>query len=319
MSVEILYEALGEIQEEFILEAEKTEPAVKKRRILRNLAAACLLLLVMALPVSAEMRTGYISNLLAPVYGGRQTQLVESVGVPLDASVTVGEYTLTADAVIGDRYNIAIVYSLTRVDGGELPEGIRFDEYSGRIWPGGGSYSHELSPDKKTLKVIQQWTSHRRLFWFDRHFHVICKDLVIRDNGEVTLLAQGEWALEFTIRYKDTTTTTPVRNQKVTVGDGREYTIKKLQLSPFSIHMELKVPNPLDFGGEIGKYYDYDIRVKVLLEDGTTVVLDHGSLGYHGSYDKETFKAEYDNIFEEPIPVEQIKGIQVCDTLIPVK
>lgn len=33
------------------------------------------------------------------------------------ASVTVNGYTLTADAVIGDRYNIANVYTLTRDDG----------------------------------------------------------------------------------------------------------------------------------------------------------------------------------------------------------
>lgn len=318
MNGEALYEAIGEIREDLILDAEKERKMLWSTPF-RTLIAACFLLCLIALPVSAEMRSGYVSNLLAPLYGGTQTELVDGVGIPIDASVTVGDYTLTADAVIGDRYNIAVVYSLTRVDGGVMPEGIRFDEVEGWKQPGGGSVSHALSEDGKTLKIIQQWTSHTRLFGFDRNFHVVCRDLILWNQGESTLLAEGEWALAFVIRYQDTTTNVPVRNLKVTGWDGGKYTIKKLQISPFGLHMELKVPNPLNLGGEIGKYYDYHIPVELLLTDGSTVTLEHEAVGYHGSYEKQTFQAEYDNMFEEPIPVEQIAGIRICDTLVPVE
>ncbi|MCI9118782.1 MAG: DUF4179 domain-containing protein, partial [Flavonifractor sp.] len=75
----------------------------KGRRHMKPLIAAAAVLLVLAGAVGAEASSGEISNLLAPLYGGSQTALVDSIGVPLNASVTDNGYTLTAEAVLGDR------------------------------------------------------------------------------------------------------------------------------------------------------------------------------------------------------------------------
>ena len=148
MNADQIYDAIGEVGDDLIQDA-LTVPVRSRGRLLRNLVAACLMIFLFALPVSAELRTGYISNMLAPLYGGAQTELVDSVGVPINASTTVNGYTLSADAVIGDRYNLAIVYTLRREDGGQLPEGLRFDSTS-TFLRGGGSgqnrfYASDLS------------------------------------------------------------------------------------------------------------------------------------------------------------------------------
>ena len=73
-----LYEAIGEINDDYIEDAE-TASAVKHHFRWKPILAACLAIVMLALPVSAEMVNGYVSNLLAPLYGGSQTELVDKI------------------------------------------------------------------------------------------------------------------------------------------------------------------------------------------------------------------------------------------------
>lgn len=119
---------------------------------------------ILTMSVGAELSDGSVSNLLAPLYGNAQTELVDNVGRPVDASVTVNGYTLTADAVIGDRYNIAIVYTLTRDDGQPIPENVSFDSYSNayhNFSSGGGSWQYCRDGDlpDNQLRIVERWTS----------------------------------------------------------------------------------------------------------------------------------------------------------------
>ena len=161
MTAELLYEAIGEISESYIAEADALLFRSRQKGI-RHLIAACLTLLLLAVPVSAEMRTGYISNLLMPLYGGAQTELVDSVGIPINATATVNGYTLSADAVIGDRYNIGITYTLRRDDGAALPEDLHFDFIQQTLLRGGGGgwYSQKLSDDRTVMTVTQSLSSN---------------------------------------------------------------------------------------------------------------------------------------------------------------
>lgn len=337
MTAELLYEAIGEIREDLIVDAEDI-PRRQRRPRWQNLLAACLTLVLIVLPVSAEMTTGYISNLLMPLYGGAQTQIVENIGVPINASTTVAGYTLTADAVIGDRYNIAVVYSLRREDGGELPEGLVFDTYGNGLGTvrgfslgggsGGGSYSHEMSEDRRTLKIIQEWTGSSRLFFFQRTIAPVFSDLVIHDReaGTYTLWQQGTWSLQFTIRYKDTTRTIPLRNRNVVGYNGVTYTIKRACISPIGLHLDLTCPRPDTTGMEIGSQAyanaftitSEDFQVELLLTDGNRIVLDDWNMGGHGSEGKRNMTWDYGASFDEPIPQEDIQAIIVCGTEIPI-
>lgn len=317
---ELLLEAIGEIREDILEEAE-VQPKFRGRWSVRNLAAACLALCFLVLPVSAEMTNGYISNLLAPLYGGARTEIVERIGVPLNASVTVGDYTLTADAVIGDRYNIAAVYSLTHVDGEQLPEGLRFDHWSGGGFArgsGGGSLSHRLSEDRKTLYITEQWTSTSRLFWIRRNVTTSFQDLVIWKKGQETdtPVQEGLWELKFTVRYEDATTILPVKDLKVTGTDGADYEIRKLYLSPIGIHMDM-LGTPVRDAEHLGILYQ-GFTAQLLLKNGTYVEIQDANFGGGGKLEGGRFKWRYGAMFEQPIALEEIQAVVVCGTEIPV-
>lgn len=301
-----------------------TRPVRRRRRSFGSLAAACLTVFLLALPVSAEIYNGYISNLLAPLYGMAQSEIVDSIGVPLGASTTVGDYTLTADAVIGDRYNLAIVYSLTRTDGGDVDPWLRFDG-TGDTWgfgSGGGSLSYKPSSDGKTLHIIQDWTSqHPPRLFLKRKASMVFTDLERwdPDRGQGTPVAQGEWALNFTIRYEDSTIKLPVRGRTVTDAGGREYQLKKVLLSPIGLHIDMEAPNPF-YGGVIdnGPLFP-DFRVSALLEDGTVVEFEDHNAGGSASDDRRTMDGDWGTMFKVPIPIEDIRALNICGTLIEVE
>lgn len=320
MKADKLYDAIGEIREDLIADAEAV-PFRPRRRWLPNLAAACLTVCLLAIPVSAEVTTGYISNLLAPIYGMAQTELVDSVGVPIGASATVEGYTLTADAVIGDRYNIAIVYTLRREDGGILPEGICFDGGWGLMaqgrGSGGGSFSFARSEDGRTLTVTEEWTSSRRLFLWSRKADVTFRDLVYEaENGEWILLQEGSWNLKFTIRYKDTTVDLPVRDLEITSSGGKGYTIHRVRLSPFGLHMSLTVPNPDYDGSAAGSEQDFTVSLR--LADGTVMEAEDWNMSRSGSLNEPTQQGTFGTSFPVPIPLEDIEALLICGTEVPV-
>lgn len=314
----VLQEAIGDIRDSYLAEAEAALLR-KHRSPIRRLAAACLVLILFALPVGAEVKNGYISNLLAPVYGGAQTQIVDSIGVPLDASVTVGDYTLKAEAVIGDRYSVSVVYALNHVDGKTLDPWTRFQMWEPSGARGNGGYlSHKLSDDGKTLYLIEQWTGNESLFLWKRDMQVVFTDLVISDPEleEDQLLQEGVWSLRFTARYEDTTQTVWRGKQAVTDGNGGVFTIRKIELSPLGLHMDLKFParyfDALDEGHEA-------FRVELLLKDGSIIPIEDYGMGGGGKTNGESWDYNYRTIFDTPIPREDLQAILICGTEFPIE
>ena len=310
-------DAVGEIRDSYIAEAEQLLHR-RQRPFLRTLAAACIALVLLALPVGAEMKNGYVSNLLAPLYGGSQTEIVDSIGVPLDACVTVGDYTLKADAVIGDRYNLTIVYSLTHVEGKTLSEWTRFDGWKSQgVRRNSGYLSHQLSEDGKTMHLMERLTGNQRLFLFKRDFQVDFTDLIIWDPETAVAhpLQEGHWQLRFTIRYEDTTETVWRGRKAVTDQNGGVFTIRKIELSPVGMHMDFDFPScyfdDLDKGHEA-------FRVRVLLKDGTIVPIEDFGMGGHGKTNGETWDYNFRAMFDLPIPQENIRSILICDTQFPI-
>ena len=202
---------------------------VSKRHPMRRMVILVAAAALLTMTVGAELTAGSVSNLLAPLYGSAQTELVNSVGYPVDASVTVNGYTLTADAVIGDRYNIAVVYTLTREDGQPIPKSVSFSDHSNSYFSfntGSGSWHYcknQELPDNQ-LQIVEQWTSSDILPFF-RNLHVTFEDLVVWDSEtrESSILAEGIWELSFTARYQDTTVNVPADDLTVTDSDGTEY------------------------------------------------------------------------------------------------
>lgn len=79
--------------------------------------AACL---VSVLTISAEAAgiPTPVSEILEPIFGGAvaQTKVMDKIGCPIDASDTDNGVTIRADAIIGDQYNVCILFSISRDD-----------------------------------------------------------------------------------------------------------------------------------------------------------------------------------------------------------
>ncbi|MBR2894176.1 MAG: DUF4179 domain-containing protein [Oscillospiraceae bacterium] len=318
MSVNSIVDSIGRIDDDMVECVEKLRKKPRRRRIkMRWIAAVlCLTLLV----VSVEASSGLVSNLLAPVYGSAQTELVNDIGIPVDASATVGGYMLTADAIIGDRYNIVIVYTLSREDGEPLPDNIGFRDYknsvtTGSFSSGGGSIRFQRSEDGSKLQIIEKWTSAYRVLLF-RNATAKFTDLICDDNENEELLMEGVWELNFTVRYKDATVKLPVDELDVIGSEGYQYQIQKILLSPLGIHMNLIAPNTIN-EDPYSKLMP-DFQVSVVLKDGTVIKMVDGNRGGGGDVGSAALKAHYGVMFKEPIPLDTISALLICDTTLDV-
>ena len=117
---EQLLDSLDQLDDELLLEADQARQQRPRRRLPRGLTAAACVALVLLATLTVEAQSGAVSSLLAPLFGGTRTEIVDHIGSPIGASVSADGYTITADAIIGDRYNLAVVYTLTRDDGQPL-------------------------------------------------------------------------------------------------------------------------------------------------------------------------------------------------------
>ena len=312
MSRDSVIDSLGRIDDTMIESVEKLRQKPRKKRIrMRWVAvAACLAVLV----VSAEASSGLVSNLLAPLYGGAQTELVDSIGVPVGASATVAGYTLTADAIIGDRHNLAIVYTLCREDGQPMPDNISFGWWDNSVNMGLGDSSmiRRLSEDGLSIQIIEQLSNSYGLL-FRRNAQVRLEDLICYDDEETHLIAQGVWELNFTVRYKDTTVKLPIDELEVIGSEGYRYQIHKIFLSPIGLHMKLTAPNTINRNDPYSKIMP-DFQVSVVLQEGTVVELLEAGRGGRGEGGSDLLDAHYEVMFNPPIPLDTIKALIICDT-----
>ncbi len=316
MTTEMLYDAIGEIRDDYILDSEHAGKRGTGRRWLSAIAA-CLVLVLLAIPVQAELDNGYVTNLLAPFYGSAQTELIGAIGVPIDASVAVGEYLLTAEAVIGDKYNIAFVYSLTRQDGGPVEDGLRFDGYtnSARRGCGGGWFGYTLSEDGRKIQIVEQYTTSGNLLT-NRNVEAVFTDLVLDKDGRKTTVLEGEWKLKFTLRYPDTTQRIPVKKLEVTDPRGVEYVIRGIELSSVGIHLDMTGPN---LSGDLDAHTEmyHNFKVSIALKDGTVLSVEEPNISGKGT--GNTMDFDYGAMFEVPIPLEEIRELIICGTAFPVE
>ena len=303
----------------------KPSAPVRRRRPLRAVLICAAVAAALTVTVGAEVTTGSVSNLFAPLYGGAQTELVDRIGRPVDASATVGGYTLTAEAVIGDRYNIALVYTLTRDDGAPIPEGIRFGDQSNSVLQGSGggslSYRYDEELPENQIRIVEKWTSSGSLL-FHRNAQVVFEDLYQFNppDDSLTLLAEGTWELRFTVRYQDTTVSVPARDLSVTNEAGTVFQVRKILLSPLGLHMDLTASNPSLDSMELARNHDaMEFSAALVLQDGTWIGLGNANFGASGTEGERTARADYGAFFDRPIPLEEVAELVICDVTVPVE
>lgn len=247
MKTEQFVDAMGELEDRYLLEAMNYQKhnIVPFRRHFPIWAAACLAL-VLILPVSAEIFYGTISSLLSPVFGGKESSLVEELGTPIGESVTIGDYTLTAEAAIGDRYNVAIVYSLMRTDGEPMEQNLCFQRWSNNVLPHAVPNSRiTYSEDGRIAHLVQQYYSEKPLYPARKavaSFTNLCVSLKPGVAGEV--VERGEWTLTFPVRYEDSSVPLISNATTISAANGQTYEFRNVSVSPIGVHLQFLTENP---------------------------------------------------------------------------
>ena len=307
MNKDDVIDSLGRIDDHVIQKVNNAR--LKKGRKLsfrRGLSMAACIALVLSIALTAEATNGTVSNLLAPIFGGAQTEIVDDIGVPIGASTSVNGYTLTVDAIIGDRYSVMVAYTLSRDDGKPIPENIAFKSHE--IMASG--YRTAIKIDSESPNIAhfhERWRRNKPLL--GRILTSSYSTLVIENSKEEDIvIAEGTWELSITIRYPDTSEKLPVKDLYVFDETGKKYQVKKIILSPMGIHFDV-----IEFDPVFAEASYIGFKTAVLLKDGTSISLDGGGGGSMSEGD-ETRKFSHYARFDFPIPREEIVAIVICDT-----
>ena len=307
MSKDLIIDSLGRIDDEIISKVNQARTIRKPKPQIRRWAAlvACFALII-SMALTAEATNGTVSNLLAPLFGGAQTEIVDEIGVPIGASATANGYTLTLDAIIGDRYSVMVAYTLSRDDGQAIPENI---DFVSRGFNGSG-YGTKILIDEDEPSI-----AHFHLRWrrndpiIGRIVTATFTDLVI-DNGEDDeVIAEGTWQIKYTLCYPDSTKELPVKAFEVVDDGGHKYKVKEIMLSPLGIHLDMVFYEP-EYDGGIFK----DFSVSMIMTDGTELPLPDGGGGGHWTEGDKKADVDYYAEFDVPIPRDDIKAIVICGT-----
>ena len=111
-----------------------------------------------------------VKGLVDDVFNGApaSTEVIDAIGRPIGASASCNGVTITADAVVGDRWNYIVVFSIARDDGepfdvtpndaGTLP--LMFEGPSGTHidWMNGGGGSilfYDADPNDNAIQMVE--------------------------------------------------------------------------------------------------------------------------------------------------------------------
>lgn len=295
------------------VEAADMKPARKKKHIFqwKALVAAVLAIALLAVPVSAEMTNGYVSNLLAPLFGGAQTKIVDKIGKPIGATTSTNGYTLTVEAVIGDRHNAAVVYTFAKDDGTPIPSNAHFADWDTVFLTGknsGGSLSvFPNKDDPAKIHIIEFW--HDNTPVIGRLVHASFSNLTFEDKSETKQIVSGPWEVKYTFRYEDSSQTVPVSNLSVTDKAGKQYKIKEINISPIGLYMDLTIIDP-----EWGAPHMQHFEASLLLSDGSLIEMEGGGGGGGHQKGDKTMEAYFSAIFKTPVDLNSIEAIVICGT-----
>ena len=317
--------------------AEESAPA-RRRPILRTALIAACLAVVLGVTAGATGILKSAAEAFAPIFGTStaQTEIIDKIGYPIGASDTDNGITITADAVMGDRYNAAIIFTITRDDGTALlPAGTEDDMLLVRgggadlnILGGshGGSWFVDEDPTDNTLQLIQTISADVPVN--DCTATAQFDDLWRWDeaSGEAVPFAEGTWKLRFDVRYEDASVT--LGGGETFTQDGMDFTIGSITLSPVAMKVDYTVDSemPQNSSGS-GQLSDEDAReqaryfenVAVLLTCTDGTVVDLSNAGGSISPEDGVTVCSKSAVFSQIIPMEEIESISVGGVVFPIQ
>ena len=335
---------------EHLLSAPAAGKVVRPLRFRRFAAAGAAAALVLSLGVAgATGALGSAGEAFAGLFGGgaAETEIIDQIGYPIGASATSNGVTITADAIVGDTYSYAIVYSIRRDDGEPLVSQEVLDAggaYGGRLslaferhdlqqnhllallQGGRGGYSHfyDADPADGAIQFVEFWTEDTPV----RPGRVTAtfQDLYDTSAGyaDKVLLAEGSWELEFRMDFADSSVSLEA-GQGFTL-NGMDATLDSVVVSPLSIMVEYtvyeKVPevareDGLEDAGSDPYAPFRDLPIVITYTDGSALEIESGNTSVSSGGGSST-KCTKGLVVETLRPLDEVASVTVGGIVLPV-
>lgn len=300
------------------------------------LIAACL---TAALVVSAGA-TGVLKDAaeaFSGIFGGSaaQTEIIDKIGRPIGASDTDNGVTISADAIIGDEYNAAVVFTIRRDDGTRLfPEEVNGKDlllggFSGmdmRIRGGshGSVWFVDEDPEDDFIQLIQTISSDVSIpgHTATAEFGSIC---VWDGEAETPVpVIEGHWKFRFDVDYEDSSVT--LGGGETFEQDGMTFTVGEVRISPVAVRVAYTVDSEVQWSdapsGQVSEedrvsQQRYFENVEILLTRADGTVLSAPTGGSISPDDGQTLCVK-GGVLDEIIPLEELESISVGGITYPI-
>lgn len=310
------------------------------RKGIRILAVAAAAVLALTIGVGAAGGFQTAGEAFAAVFGAgaAETEIIDKIGRPIGASATDNGVTITADAIIGDKYHYAITFTIEKDDGtafdgafdsiegtNRLPMHFEQSDMTVKGFYGGShgsSYFYDADPTDNAIQYI----ALREMDSDVPHGTVkVCFENLIWDGGAEQTVAEGRWELRFDMEFEDTSVSLPA-GQSICL-NGMDAVIDQITLSPIALRVDYTVDSEIQWSDapsgqmpeedrEQREKYFQSLQITVNRTDGTSIDLS-GAGGSIRKGDGETVCQKGD-LFEEIIPLEEIGSVTIAGMEIPV-
>ena len=313
------------------------QPRRARRPIGRTalIAACAAVVLVVGAGATGVLKTAVES--FSGVFGGSaaQTEIIDKIGRPIGASDTDNGVTISADAIIGDEYNAAIVLTVRRDDGTRLfPEevneknlllgGIGGVEMNVKGGSHGSLWFVDEDPDDNHIQIIQTISTDVPLArgTATAEFSDICgwDD----EAGESVPLLEGHWKFRFDVDYEDSSVV--LGGGETFEQDGLTFTVGEVRVSPVAVRVAYTVDSEVQWSdspsGRISEedreaQLRYFENVEILLTKADGTVLEAPTGGSIKPQDGTTACVK-GGVLDEIIPLEELESISVGGVVYPI-
>ena len=305
----------------------------RKRLPLASAVAAIAFVLGMGGIAYATGSLMSVERFVSHLFGAQEAkvEIVDKIGRPIGVAESSNGVTVSADAIIGDKTSLAVVFSIAKDDGtpfegiealdnGLLPLGFSEDldvdfplitKVTKGMGATGSSYFYDADPADNAIQLVETRTyddlGDNSLV--GRTMTARFEDLKLFGDGEPTVIAAGSWKLSFPLNYEDASIDLPTGqtfelaafHEDDAAGTKDELapiqaTVDELSISPIALHMRYTAGQKVEWtSGASGRQSEHDSKLSdALLDVRVAVKLSDGTTVEAESYGSGAISADGD-------------------------
>ena len=316
-------------------------PAASRRPIRRIAVVAVAAVLALAIGVGASGMLKSAAEAFAGVFGSSQTEteIVNRIGKPIGASADSDGITISADAIVGDKYNACIVYTVKKngCSTWKLPKNVpltnlNFSEAYCTLTDRGGcsgsAWFTDSNPADNVVQYVESVTTDSpdglKTGDVTARFHTL--SYFDPQTEKQVPLSDGTWKFRFNVSYKDSSVV--LHSEKGSFAqNGMDFIVKSVSISPVALRVSYSVDSEAKWSnqpsGKISKEdekteecYLGSVKLLVHCADGHTIDMTNAG----GSVSPKGGKTDCTKggVFEEILDLNDVTSVTVGGIPYPV-